>query len=163
MENGLICFDRVKIAKRYIRTFEFKVDIISLLPTDLIYYFAFPHNRRILSALRLNRLAKFSRLAEFTSITETETKYPTVFRMSNLLINILLAMHWNACIYFIVSDWIGFGKDEWVYPELVGDSVDDFGNNSIEQSELLTGRSSKLLILFYYGSQILSNNILKIF
>ena len=73
---------------------------------------------RLLPALRLNRLFKFSRLMEFRSITETETKYPTIFRLFNLLLNILLAMHWNACIYFIVSNFIGFGHDSWVFPSL---------------------------------------------
>lgn len=136
MENGLMCFDRLKIAKRYVKTLEFKIDLLSLVPTDLIYYYLYyyvwsstsaspSHDdhqyrvRELLAALRLNRLLKFSRFIEFRSITETETKYPTAFRMSNLLINILLVMHWNACIYFIVSRWTGFGNDEWVYPKLI--------------------------------------------
>lgn len=154
MENGIMCFDHLKIAKRYVQTLEFKIDLISLIPTDLFYFyyfvwssssssllsssssssslfssflpssfsrFNFSHDRprELLAALRLNRLLKFSRFVEFRSITETETKYPTVFRLTNLLINILLAMHWNACVYFAMSRWIGFGNDEWVFPKLV--------------------------------------------
>lgn len=126
MQNGQICTDKLKIAKRYIKTMQFKIDILSLLPTDIIYLFLShftDHSTRFLPALRLNRLLKFSRLLEFRNITETETKYPTAFRMSNLLINILLAMHWNACIYFIVSNILGFGSDTWVFPALTSDHL----------------------------------------
>lgn len=27
-------------------------------------------------------------------------------------------MHWNACFYFKISRYLGFGSDEWVYPSL---------------------------------------------
>lgn len=119
MQNGEICLDRNKIGKIYIKKVQFKLDILSILPTDIIYFYFFPNfSRRYLAALRLNRLFKFSRLNEFRNITETQTKFPTIFRMSNLLINILLAMHWNACIYFIISNLVGFGEDEWVFPKL---------------------------------------------
>lgn len=142
MEHGLMCFEHIKIAKRYIRTFDFKVDLLSLLPTDLIYYLYLKPRLRLgrefLSALRLNRLVKFSRFIEFRNTTETETKYPTAFRMTALLINILLAMHWNACVYFIISRWTGFGHDEWVFPNIttVNDTIGK-NNNLLITSELV--------------------------
>lgn len=120
MENGEICTEKRKIAKKYVTSLQFKIDIFSLLPLDAIYFFI--SNKKLayqlIPALRLNRLFKFSRFIEFRNMTETKTKYPTVFRMSNLLINILFAMHWNACIYFSISRLLGFGSDIWVYPAL---------------------------------------------
>lgn len=121
LENGEICMDKTKISKRYTKTFQFKLDCLSLFPTDAFYLFINSRKRRILPALRLNRLVRFSRYAEFLSLTETETKYPTIFRMSHLLFNILLAMHWNACIYFIISYFVGFGRDHWVFPALTSE------------------------------------------
>lgn len=134
IEDGELCIDKLKIAKRYMWSLQFKLDVLSVLPTEVLLYlehyvlkYAFDestirtiltYDKRVSVALRLNRLLRFSRLNEFRSVTETKTKYPTVFRMSNLLINILVGMHWNACIYFLTSNFIGFGHDKWVYPAL---------------------------------------------
>ncbi|XP_013791767.1 cyclic nucleotide-gated channel cone photoreceptor subunit alpha-like, partial [Limulus polyphemus] len=35
--------------------------------------------------------------------------------IAKLLFYILVIIHWNACIYFSVSYYIGFGSDSWVY------------------------------------------------
>ena len=134
IEDGELCIDKLKIAKQYMWSVQFKLDVLSILPTEVLlelqHYllkYAFDeatigtilrHDKRVSAALRLNRLLRFGRLNEFRSVTETKTKYPTVFRMSNLLINILVGMHWNACIYFLTSNLIGFGHDKWVYPAL---------------------------------------------
>ena len=119
MQQGEICIEKSKIADKYIKSIQFKLDILSILPTDFLsFLFDSKTGYRILPAFRLNRLLRFSRLSEFRTITETKTKYPTVFRMSNLVINILILMHWNACIYFKVSSFIGFGSDIWVFPNI---------------------------------------------
>ncbi len=124
MENGELCINRKKIAIRYLKSFQFKLDIISLVPFDAIYIFLpYEHAYLLIPVLRLNRLLKYSRLIEFRNITETKTKYPTIFRMSNLLFNILLVMHWNACVYFGMSRLIGFGTDIWVFPGLTEPKV----------------------------------------
>lgn len=39
-------------------------------------------------------------------------------RIFNLLLYILIIIHWNACIYFAISNAIGFGSDKWVYPNV---------------------------------------------
>ena len=36
----------------------------------------------------------------------------------NLVLYILIIIHWNACIYFAISNAIGFGSDQWVYPNV---------------------------------------------
>lgn len=52
---------------------------------------------------------------EFFDRTETRTNYPNTFRITNLILYILIIIHWNACIFFQMSAWIGFGSDDWVY------------------------------------------------
>ena len=37
---------------------------------------------------------------------------------------VLLIFHWNACFYFLLSKWIGFGSDTWVYPDLTSPGFD---------------------------------------
>ena len=33
-----------------------------------------------------------------------------------LVLWIVIIIHWNACFYYLISDSIGFGADDWVYP-----------------------------------------------
>ncbi|XP_073906401.1 cyclic nucleotide-gated channel alpha-3 isoform X5 [Castor canadensis] len=114
LEQGLMVKDATRLWKHYTKTLYFKLDMLSLVPTDLAYLklgINYPE-------LRFNRLLKFSRLFEFFDRTETRTNYPNVFRIGNLVLYILIIIHWNACIYFAISKFIGFGTDSWVYPNI---------------------------------------------
>ncbi|XP_048209483.1 cyclic nucleotide-gated cation channel alpha-3 isoform X4 [Perognathus longimembris pacificus] len=114
LEQGLMVRDAKRLWKHYTKSLYFKLDILSLFPTDLAYLklgINYPE-------LRFNRLLKFSRLFEFFDRTETRTNSPNVFRIGNLVLYILVIIHWNACIYFAISKFIGFGSDSWVYPNI---------------------------------------------
>lgn len=65
--------------------------------------------------VRLNRLFRWHRMLEFFDRTETRTNFPYALRITKLIFYILVIIHWNACIYFSVSYYIGFGSDSWVY------------------------------------------------
>ncbi|XP_042334079.1 cyclic nucleotide-gated olfactory channel isoform X2 [Sceloporus undulatus] len=114
LEQGLLVKDPKKLRDKYIATLQFKLDLLSILPTDF-GYFAFGVHR---PELRFNRLLRFSRMFEFFDRTETRTSYPNIFRISNLVLYILIIIHWNACIYYAISKAIGFGEDTWVYPNI---------------------------------------------
>lgn len=114
LEQGLMVKDTERLWKHYTKTLHFKLDMLSLVPTDLAYLklgMNFPE-------LRFNRLLRFPRLFEFFDRTETRTNYPNMFRIGNLVLYILIIIHWNACIYFAISKSIGFGTDSWVYPNI---------------------------------------------
>ncbi|XP_006900779.1 PREDICTED: cyclic nucleotide-gated cation channel alpha-3-like [Elephantulus edwardii] len=123
LEQGLMVKDAERLWKHYAKTIHFKLDLLSLVPTDLAYLklgMNYPE-------LRFNRLLKISRLFEFFDRTETRTNYPNVFRIGNLVLYILIIIHWNACIYFAISKFIGFGTDSWVYPNI---SIPEYGRLS---------------------------------
>ncbi len=42
----------------------------------------------------------------------------TYSAFANLVLYILIIIHWNACIYFAISKSLGFGSDQWVYPNI---------------------------------------------
>nr|XP_005995917.1 PREDICTED: cyclic nucleotide-gated cation channel alpha-3 [Latimeria chalumnae] len=114
LEQGLLIKDAKKLRDNYKKTLQFKLDMLSVVPTDLGYLkfgINFPE-------LRFNRLLRFSRMFEFFDRTETRTNYPNIFRIGNLVLYILIIIHWNACIYFAISKSIGFGTDTWVYPNI---------------------------------------------
>ncbi|XP_014676958.1 PREDICTED: cyclic nucleotide-gated olfactory channel-like [Priapulus caudatus] len=73
--------------------------------------------RRDYPLIRANRLLRFGRIRECFDRTETRTNYPNFVRITNLVLYILVIIHWNACIYYAFSAYVGFGTDEWVYPD----------------------------------------------
>uniref|UniRef100_A0A8C7E7A7 Cyclic nucleotide gated channel subunit alpha 1 n=1 Tax=Naja naja TaxID=35670 RepID=A0A8C7E7A7_NAJNA len=114
LEQGLLLKEKSKLKKRYKETSQFKLDLLSIMPTDLLY-FKFGLNY---PEIRINRLLRISRMFEFFQQTETRTNYPNIFRISNLVMYIIIIIHWNACMYFSLSKAIGFGTDTWVYPNV---------------------------------------------
>ncbi|XP_064569161.1 cyclic nucleotide-gated olfactory channel isoform X2 [Zonotrichia leucophrys gambelii] len=114
LEQGLLVKDLKKLRDNYIPTLQFKLDVLSIVPTDLAYVWLGLH----CPELRFNRLLRFSRMFEFFDRTETRTSHPNIFRISNLVLYILVIIHWNACIYYAISKAIGFGEDSWVYPNV---------------------------------------------
>ncbi|KFU89214.1 Cyclic nucleotide-gated olfactory channel, partial [Chaetura pelagica] len=114
LEQGLLVKNPKKLRDNYIPTLQFKLDVLSILPTDLGYFAVGLH----CPELRFNRLLRFSRMFEFFDRTETRTSHPNIFRISNLVLYILVIIHWNACIYYAISKAIGFGQDTWVYPNV---------------------------------------------
>ena len=61
LEQGLLVKDTAKLRKNYGRTFQFKLDVLSILPTDLGYIATGIHTPQ----LRFNRLLRFPRMFEF--------------------------------------------------------------------------------------------------
>ncbi|XP_072542465.1 cyclic nucleotide-gated channel alpha-4 isoform X2 [Salminus brasiliensis] len=114
LEQGSLVRDQSRLKKRYLHSSRFLWDMASLLPTDLLYLHLGIHTPLV----RINRFFRTSRLNEALDRMETRTAYPNVFRISKLMILIFILIHWNACIYFSLSNYIGFGVDEWVYPNL---------------------------------------------
>lgn len=119
LEQGILVRNTKKLVRHYIRSYAFKLDLISVVPTDIAYAFmpARCLSNRVPCAIivRLNRLLRFHRLAQFFDRTESATNFPFVFRISKLVFYILVIIHWNACLYFAISYVIGFGSDHWVY------------------------------------------------
>nr|XP_004658742.2 cGMP-gated cation channel alpha-1 [Jaculus jaculus] len=114
LEQGLLVKDKMKLIEKYKSNLQFKLDVLSMVPTDLLYIklgWNYPE-------IRLNRLLRISRMFEFFQRTETRTNYPNIFRISNLVMYIVIIIHWNACVYYSISKAIGFGNDTWVYPDV---------------------------------------------
>lgn len=106
--------DEKLLLKRYTDSLQFRIDAVSMIPTDILYFFLgldYPE-------IRINKLLRLNRMFEFFNISETMTNYPNIFRICTLVMYIIIIIHWNACLYFSFSKSIGFGSDPWVYPAL---------------------------------------------
>ncbi|KAG8199681.1 hypothetical protein JTE90_022131 [Oedothorax gibbosus] len=118
LEQGLLVRDRKKLIKNYTSSIAFKMDILSVFPTDILYVITGTRCESKVPCgviVRLNRLFRFPRMLEFFDRTETRTNFPYAFRIAKLIFYILVIIHWNACFFFAMSYAIGFGTDTWVY------------------------------------------------
>lgn len=113
LEQGLLVRDEKLLKETYCKTRQFKLDILSTFPTDIVFFYLGINNPE----WRFNRLLRLGRLFEFFDRTETRTNFPNIFRIANLVLYIIIIIHWNACLYFAVSKVLGFGSDTWVYPD----------------------------------------------
>ena len=118
LEQGLMVKDTKLLRKNYVKGSYFFMDMVSIIPTDFAYLF-FPskchENVPCPVIFRLNRVARLDRMFEFFSKTETRTNFPNAFRITKVIVNILILIHWNACFFFAISFAIGFETDGWVY------------------------------------------------
>lgn len=82
-----------------------------MLPTDLFFLLPpFSVNRPY---VRFNRLLRAPRIMEFIDRSETRSNHPFGVRSAYLLIVTLMIIHWNACLYILISDFVG--NDGWTY------------------------------------------------
>ncbi|XP_077863386.1 cyclic nucleotide-gated channel alpha-3-like [Saccoglossus kowalevskii] len=112
LESGLLVHETKKLRKNYFKTTIFKLDVISIIPTDVFYIWKGVNS----PWLRFNRLLRAPRALEFFDRTETRSNFPNLLRITNLVLYIMIIIHWNACIFYAISASIGFGSDTWVYP-----------------------------------------------
>lgn len=57
LEQGLLVKDELKLRERYMKSFQFKLDLVSMIPTDVFYLaigVTYPE-------IRLNKLFRFNR------------------------------------------------------------------------------------------------------
>ncbi|XP_067132520.1 cyclic nucleotide-gated channel alpha-3-like [Centruroides vittatus] len=121
LEHGLLVKDTRKLSAKYFKSYQFKLDLLSLAPTDLLYLILGTSCTKTVPCtviVRLNRLLRFYRMLEFFDRTETRTNHPYALRIAKLIFYILVIIHWDACLYFAVSYAIGFGSDGWVYKNI---------------------------------------------
>lgn len=120
---------------RYLLSWHFFADIISILPLDFLYF-----EVGIKPILRVNRLFKCHRLLSLHQLLRTRIPAVDVWRLVVLLHNVLLIIHWNGCIYFLISDSDGSPGDYWSYPS------NEIGNDSLTRQYVYS---------FYWSTSVL--------
>jgi hypothetical protein len=68
-----------------------------------------------------------------------------------VVILIVILIHWNACIFFSISYYIGFGEDRWVYPPTSG--MSGSGNRTVTNNESL---AMQYIYSFYWSTLTLT-------
>ncbi|XP_045919971.1 cyclic nucleotide-gated cation channel beta-3-like [Micropterus dolomieu] len=113
VKGGDIIKDRVMTKKYYRDTERFKMDLLSLMPFDLLYFqFGFK------SIFRANRLLKADTFFEFSDRLENIMAKAYIWRVIRTIGYLLFMLHLNACFYYVASEYQGIGTTKWVYSGL---------------------------------------------
>lgn len=94
----------------YIKAARFKLDVVSLLPLELLYF-----KTGINPLLRLPRILKFMSFFEFNKRLEAILTNAYVYRVVRTTTYLLYAVHCNACLYYWGSSYEGLGFSDWAY------------------------------------------------
>lgn len=120
LEEGVLQTQASKLRQHYMNSTIFYIDCLCLLPLDFLYL-SIGFN----SMLRCFRLIKIYRFWSFLDRTERHTNYPNVFRTASLFHYILVLFHWNACVYYLLSQRGDFGSKDWFQGSRDRDSCSD--------------------------------------
>ncbi|TRZ09389.1 hypothetical protein HGM15179_017717, partial [Zosterops borbonicus] len=110
IKGGDIIVNRVETAKFYHSTLKFRLDVLSVFPFDILYFF-FGFN----PALRANRMLKHNTFFEFNDRLEAIMEKAYIYRVIRTTGYLLFILHINACLYYWASDYEGIGSTRWVY------------------------------------------------
>ncbi|XP_063183215.1 cyclic nucleotide-gated cation channel beta-3 [Chroicocephalus ridibundus] len=110
LKGGDIITDRVEMKKFYHSSMKFRLDVLSILPFEVLYFF-FGFN----PAFRANRMLKHNTFFEFNDRLEAILDKAYIYRVIRTTGYLLFILHINACIYYWASDYEGLGSTRWVY------------------------------------------------
>ncbi|KAM6101014.1 cyclic nucleotide-gated channel beta-3 [Theristicus caerulescens] len=110
LKGGDIISDKVEMKKFYHSSVKFRLDVISVLPFEVLYFF-FGFN----PAFRANRMLKHNTFFEFNDRLEAILDKAYIYRVIRTTGYLLFILHINACLYYWASDYEGLGSTRWVY------------------------------------------------
>ncbi|XP_029949187.1 cyclic nucleotide-gated cation channel beta-1 [Salarias fasciatus] len=110
VRGGDIVCDKKDMREHYMTTERFKMDVLSLVPLDVLYYFT-----GVNSLLRFPRLLKYIVFFEFNDRMEAVMKKAYIYRVIRTSTYLLYSLHINACLFYWGSDYEGLGSTKWVY------------------------------------------------
>ncbi|XP_029983607.1 cyclic nucleotide-gated cation channel beta-3 isoform X14 [Sphaeramia orbicularis] len=110
VRGGDIVVDKKEMREHYMTTERFKMDVISLFPMEVFYYFT-----GVNSLLRFPRLLKYSVFSEFNDRMESVMAKAYIYRVIRTSMYLLYSLHINACLFYWGSDYEGLGSTKWVY------------------------------------------------
>ncbi|CAG9529748.1 unnamed protein product, partial [Cercopithifilaria johnstoni] len=121
MRGGLPVKDIKETAKHYVQSNDFKLDLISLIPFDILYIWTGP-----IAAWRAVRMCKLISFWQLFGLLDNSVLNPYIIRITKTLAYMIYLIHCNSCVYYKLSAWQAFGQiayrmnnkwylNKWVY------------------------------------------------
>ncbi|XP_035794603.1 cyclic nucleotide-gated cation channel beta-3-like [Anopheles albimanus] len=109
--EGFWVKDKNLTRKNYMRKLQFKMDLLALVPLDLLYLrFGTEH-----VVFRAPRLLKIQSFWEFFKLIDRVISSPHIIRVVKTLTYMLYMIHLTACAYYAYSAYQGLGSNRWVF------------------------------------------------
>ncbi|XP_058118358.1 cyclic nucleotide-gated channel rod photoreceptor subunit alpha [Anopheles ziemanni] len=109
--EGFWVKDKHLTRKNYMRKLQFKMDLLALVPLDLLYLrFGTEH-----VVFRAPRLLKIQSFWEFFKLIDRVISSPHIIRVVKTLTYMLYMIHLTACAYYAYSAYQGLGSNRWVF------------------------------------------------
>ena len=119
-------FDTKLIASNYMRNW-FSVDIVACFPAEvfvLVTQSKDTKSKILLRLLKMPRLLRIGRIFKYFN----ESKYAAVWRVSKLIIALMFASHWIACLYNMVCRLEFENNMDGIWEPFIDYSVSPFGD-----------------------------------
>lgn len=110
MEHGLLVEDVKRLAVHYFKSAYFFADLISILPTNLIYLIFVGSG--VSPILRFPRILKIYRARQFAFKVEAASSHPNLFRILNFIHLLLLVNHLVATGYCLLMRSLNMTTNE---------------------------------------------------
>ncbi|XP_044267499.1 cyclic nucleotide-gated cation channel beta-1 [Tribolium madens] len=111
LNEGFWVTDMAQLRYNYIKKKAFKLDLVSLIPLDLLYLVLGPE----CVILRIPRFFKLHTFWEFFSFVDKLLANPYIIRITRTLMYMMYLIHVNACAYYAFSSWEGIGSNNFVF------------------------------------------------
>ena len=118
IKEGSVVTNAKELRKCYFSSMRFKLDLVAILPFDVLFFFLDWHNGWW-QLLRINRFLRNGSYFNFLNKCEQLLPNPYVFRIIKTLINLLYVIHITTCLYFAMSTFSGIGSNSWAYDGVV--------------------------------------------
>ncbi|XP_042230364.1 uncharacterized protein LOC121871863 isoform X2 [Homarus americanus] len=110
LDNGFWINVPSLMRRHYWKTPNFRYELASLLPLDLLYFKFGP-----ISVFRLPRLIKIHTFWEFFHRLDSVLSSPHAIRVIRTVLYMLFLIHLNTCAYYGFSKIEGIGSNKWVF------------------------------------------------
>ncbi|KAA0197991.1 Cyclic nucleotide gated cation channel [Fasciolopsis buskii] len=112
IENGLITTDFTSCAKNYVKSTQFKCDIVSVLPLDLCSLFY----QQEMARFRVLRTFKVYTFWETFDRLDQRLNAGFAVRLARTIIYMIYIIHLEACGYYAFNRWQGMEATSWSIP-----------------------------------------------
>ncbi|TPP58006.1 Cyclic nucleotide gated cation channel [Fasciola gigantica] len=112
IENGLITTDFKSCARHYVKSTQFKCDIVSVLPLDLCSLFY----QQEMARFRILRIFKVYTFWETFDRLDQRLNAGFAVRLARTIIYMIYIIHLESCGYYAFNRWQGMEATTWSIP-----------------------------------------------
>lgn len=143
LEEGVLQTDPMRLRHHYMNTTRFYVDLLCLIPLDILYL-----SIGFYSIFRIFRLVKVYKLIDILDRTERHINYPNAFRILVMLHHLFAVFHFNTCFSYSVSNYL---SEDFMYISKKNNVSFSNGFQEISEDPL-----KNYLQAFYFTSKIMT-------